>query len=46
MNDPADAMEKEDVTPVKWLIKVWWSPFWGAKTGHESEGNSIPLLAT
>lgn len=43
--DPADAVEKGELTPVKWLIKVWWSPFWGANAGQDSEGNSKPSLA-
>ena len=33
--DPADAVEKGELTPVKWLIKVWWSQFWGANTRQD-----------
>ncbi|CAF89606.1 unnamed protein product, partial [Tetraodon nigroviridis] len=29
--DTADAVEKGELTPVKWLIKVQWSPVWGAR---------------
>lgn len=43
--DPADAVEKGELTPVKWLIKVWWLPFWGANAGQDSERNSKPHLA-
>lgn len=41
--NPADAVKKRKLTPVKWLIKVWWSPFWGAKPRHDSKGNSKPV---
>lgn len=44
--DPADAVEKGELTPVKWLIKVWCSPFWGANGVQDSNGNSKPSLAT
>lgn len=43
--NPADALEKGELTSVKWLIKVWWSPFWGANAGQDSEWNSKPSLA-
>lgn len=43
--DPADAVEKGELTPVKWLIKVRWLPFWGADAGQDSERNSKPHLA-
>lgn len=41
--DPADAMEKGELTPVKWLIKVRWSPLWGANNGRETQN---PLWQT
>lgn len=43
--DPADAVEKGELTPVKWLIKVWWPPFLRANAGQDSEGNLKPFLA-
>lgn len=41
----ADAVEKGELTPVKWLIKVRRSPLWGASMGEDSERNSKPSLA-
>lgn len=44
--DAADAVEKGDSTPVKWLIKVQWSPMGGAwwrKTAREIQN---PLWQT
>lgn len=35
--DAADAVEKGELTPVKWLIKVWWSPFWGGPRGERRQ---------
>lgn len=44
--DSADAMKKGGVTPVKWSITVWCSPFWGANGGQDSDRNSKPSLAS
>lgn len=44
--DPADAVEKGELTPVKWLIKVWWSPFWGASAGQDMRETQNPLWQT
>lgn len=46
--EAADAVEKGELTPVKWLIKVRWSPFWWGgwgSVGKDSERNSKPSLA-